>query len=154
MAQPRSGFTGFGVGGKLVPPKPLSDAELKAAAGDTGELLKQIAANTKKQADKFVNSPLNQPVIFQIPGSATAFSRLLVLTTLPHNSFIVMVQAGTIKLFIGEYTGAGQSDVPNYGQWTAGEKQQFLLEEAGRKYVLINPSTTITAICQLIPVNI
>ncbi len=151
---PRKGFTGFGVGGKLPPPPPLSDSELKALSGDTSELLKQIAANTKRTADKYDNPHLNQPQIFQIPGGTTGFSRTIDLTTLQHNSFIFMVQSGAINLFVGEYTGAGQADVPNYGQWSAGEKQQFLLEEAGRKYVLVNPSTTTTAICVLIPVNI
>lgn len=150
----RTGFTGFGVGGRVPAPPPLTDRELAAAAGDTTALLQQIAENTGKTAGKYVNNPLNQPRIFTIPGSATAFMQFMDLTTLPHNSFVFMVQAGTANLFIGEYTGAGQSDVPNYGQWTAGEKQQFLMEEAGRKYVIVNPSTTVTLTCVLIPVNI
>jgi hypothetical protein len=147
----RSGFTGFGVGGKVVPPRDLSDAELKALNGDTGELLKQIAANTRRTADKYANKPLNQPRIVQL---AISTSTSIDLTTLPHNSFILMVQTGTINLFVGEYTQATIADVPNYGQWTAGEKNQFLLEEAGRKYVLVNPSATVAAVAVIIPVNI
>lgn len=155
---PQGGKTGFGVGGVMPPPSRMpSDRELKAAAGDSSAILQLIQADIRRIADKYVERPTIQPIIFNLTGTTKAnATQVIDMTTLPTNAFAIYVYAGTINLFIGEYSGAGQADVPNFGVYSlAGiaTDQKFLTLE-GRKFVLINPSTTVTASGVFIPLAI
>jgi len=146
-----SGKTGFGTGG-VMPAPPITEEEAMAAQGDTGTLLKLMEQHLRRLAEKYVEKPVDQPNVFTIQASAAVFTKRLDYTTQPHNSLIICVNAGTLNLFSGDYSGVGQSTTPNYGIFTAGTPIQLFLPLSGRVWTIINPSSAVDLVASVIPV--
>jgi hypothetical protein len=148
------GRTGFGVGGlhdaRTATPH-QSEQDLLAAAGDTTAILQQIAAYLKKLDDKYANDVNLIPVSVTLTGAAGSTTQRVDMTRVPHDSVIISVIAGTANVFLGDYSGIGQSVVPHL-QVPAGTAPQFFFGRAERIYTVVNPSTTTTLQAFVIPI--
>jgi hypothetical protein len=150
---PGSGATGFGIGGDLPAPH-VTVEQMQIAAGDLTALLQSMEKSLSRLADKYVEQGIEQPNVFTITGSAITFSQKFDYSTQRHNSLILCVFAGTLNLFLGDYSGQPQGTVPNCGQFGAGPPVQLFFPLKGRVYTVINPSTTIALTASVIPVAI
>ena len=95
---------------------------------------------------------MEQPISINIPGSAVAFSQRIDLSTQPHNSVILCVTAGTLNLWLGDYSQPAQAAQPNFGQYVAVSNTQFLFKLSGRVYTIVNPSATVTLLASLVAI--
>lgn len=134
-----SGKTGFGIGGVLPPPN-ISRDDMLAAAGDHTKLLQLIEKHTRALADKYAETPVEQPVSIFLTGNAGSIAQKIDFSTQPHNSLQICVFSGTLNLFLGEATNAAQTQVPNYGQYAALTNTQLFLTLRGRIWTVVNPT--------------
>lgn len=148
------GKAGFGIGqfdprAANIQRDPL---ELAAAGGDHTALLRLIERHLGRIEDRYVEPAMLQPQQISILGSATVFTVRIDLTTQPHNSVLICVNAGTLNLWAGDYSGIGQTANPNLGSYAAVSNTQLFLPLAGRVYTVINPSTTVALVASLVPI--
>ena len=125
---------------------------LAAAGGDHTALLQLIERHLGRIDEKYVEPSLEQPTQINIPGSATEFTARIDFTTQPHNSIIICVTAGTLNLWLGDYSGISQAANPNFGSYSAVSNDQKFLSLRGRVYTIINPSTTVALTASLVPI--
>lgn len=148
------GKAGFGMGqfdprAANIQRDPLS---LAAAGGDHTALLQLIERHLARIEEKYVEPATEQPQQINIPGSATAFTSRIDLSTQPHNSVLICVTAGTLNLWLGDYSGISQGANPNLGSYAAVSNTQIFLTLRGRVYTIINPSTTVALVASLVPI--
>ena len=145
--------TGFGTGhiDQRVEHPQISDLQLQGAAGDTTALLQLIEGHLRAVRDRYVEPQLWQPQQINIVASANVFTQRIDFSTIPHNSVLISVEAGTLNLFVGDYSGMSQGTNPHI-QLSAGTTQQIFLPLLGRVYTCINPSTTVNLLACLTPI--
>jgi hypothetical protein len=148
-----SGKTGFGVGGVLPTPE-ISEEQKAIAAGDVTALLRSMEKSLSLLARKYAEVLLEQPNLVTIAASAAVFSAKLDYSAQPHNGVIIGVLAGTLNLWLGDYSGVPQAAVPNLGQFTPGPPIQLFFGLKGRIYTLVNPSAVTDLVVSIIPVAV
>lgn len=129
----------------------LNDVQLRAAAGDHTALLQLIERHLSRLESRYVEPIAYSAQQINIQGSTTNFGQRIDFTTTPHNSVILSVIAGTLNLWVGDYSGMGQSTNPQI-QIAAGTTQQLFLPLNGWVYTIVNPSSTVALLGSLIPV--
>jgi len=150
---PNSGATGFGMG-SIVPAAPVSEELQQIVAGDQTAILQSMERSLRRLAEKFVETPIEQPNLFTLTGGAGAFALKLDYSTQPHNSVIICVLSGTLNLWLGDYVGQPQTASPNAGQYSLGPPSQLFFPLNGRVYTVVNPSSAVTLVASIIPVAI
>ena len=100
---------------------------------------------------RYVEPQVFQPQQINIVASAAVFTQRIDFTTIPHNAVLISVQAGTLNLYVGDYSGMSQAANPHV-QLVAGTTQQIFLPLLGRVYTCINPSTTVSLLACLTPI--
>jgi hypothetical protein len=104
--------------------------------------------------DKYCSPPILQTTPFNLDPTttpATAFVKVD-LSQSPHNSFIVSVESGSVRIFFGDFGG----DVSSIGHITvpAGSPFQLMKPYAGQIYTIVNTDDTDDAIGCFTAVNI
>lgn len=148
------GKAGFGIGSFDPAAANLQQDPLvlAAAGGDHTALLQLMERHLARLEERYVEPAVLQPQQINIQGSATNFQTPLDLTTLPHNSLLICVVAGTLNLWIGNYSGIGQGANPNAGSYVAVSNTQIFLPLSGHYYTILNPSTTVALVASLVPI--
>jgi hypothetical protein len=107
--------------------------------GDANKAIEEIR-------DRYCVPNVEQPNPFNLTATttpATAFQRYDLSQT-PHNSFIISLESGSVRVYFGDFGG----DVSSTGHLTvpAGAPFQFMLSPKGRVYTVTNASATTAAV--------